>query len=195
MPAPDRALSTLGTAEAGQFPFYVLLAVPDARTILIFALSVEAQRGAIDVQVITDGKALSGLIGGNLSRAVERRYGPHRLINVRRRVGARTAIYSSWLAFPDLAKAESFVRENPRFGLDTIEAKTKSQHETRKRDLQSGAAKGRYDLSRLDQNARLKRARFYVAEADELDRLECALSGLVLLRKSLGMIPDGISVG
>jgi hypothetical protein len=181
--------------EPESFPYRVLRDVPDTRTIPIFALWVEAGLKPVDRRVVASREALSKLVGGNLSRALERRYGPHRLVTVRRRVGKRTAVYTAWLAFPEMAVAESFIRDQPRFGLDTIDARTKSQLETRTRQLKNGVANGRYDLSRLDENARLKRARFFVEESAALDRLEWQLYGLSMLRKSLDESPEGVSVG
>jgi hypothetical protein len=35
-------------------------------------------------------------------------------------VGTRAAVYSFWIGFPELIVAEAFVRDQPRFGLDTI---------------------------------------------------------------------------
>ena len=80
--------------------YRVLLALPDARTIPVLALGVEAERPALDMRVIPSGETLSCLVGGNLSRSLQSRYGEHRLIGVRRRVDKRTAIYSTGSPFP-----------------------------------------------------------------------------------------------
>jgi hypothetical protein len=190
----DQVTRDVLPSETDAFPYRVLLAVPDARTIPIFALGVEARREAVESTAVSR-EAHSSLIGGNLSRTLERRYGPHRLINVRGRVGERTAIYSSWLTFPDRVQAETFVRENARFGVVAITAKMQAHYEARKHQLENGTAAGRYDLSRLDQNARLKRARLYVEESAAIDQLNCNLHELAVLRKSLEANPEGVSVG
>src|SRR5215204_2455438 len=111
-PSASEGFSLAGKAAsavaipAHDFCFRVLLALPDARTIPIFALG---------LKLVAIREALSRLLGGNISRAIPGRYGEHRLINVRRRIGERTAIYSFWLTFPELTRAEAFVRDHARF--------------------------------------------------------------------------------
>jgi hypothetical protein len=174
----------------------VLLAVPQALTIPLFALRAEARLEPVEAEVISDKEALSRLVGGNLFRTLaQSRYGEHQLVKTRRRSGQRTAVYASWLAFPELADAEAFVGNHSRFGLTAIEARTQAEVARHEADLRSGAAKGRYDLRPLVHGARLNRAREYVQVSDEVDRLLSSLSALRRLRESLAADPDGTSVG
>jgi len=64
------------------------------------------------------------------------------------------------------------VRDYPRLGLVSMRAKTTAAIRERENRLRNGLASGRYDLGRIDQNARLLRAREYVQLSDELDKLE-----------------------
>lgn len=193
--------NTLARSEADEswhpedIRYRVLLAVPDARHIPIIGLVGERRWGRVNTRVVPTKEDLSRHVGGNLSRRLQKSYGDHRLINVRRRVADQTAVYSYWLAFPELAPAEAFVQENPRFGLNAIEAHTASQYGTRKQNLENGVAKGRYNLQFVEPNARLKRARFYVDECAVLEKLGWARWGLLKLRKDLEIVPDGVSVG
>ena len=76
-PAP----STPEATRPEGFPFRVLLAVPDALTIPIFALGIEARREPVEAEVISDGEAFSRLVGGNLFRTLAKgRYGEHHLV-------------------------------------------------------------------------------------------------------------------
>jgi hypothetical protein len=177
-------------------PFRVLLVVPEALTIPIFALGLEARREPVEAEVVLDKEAFSRMVGGNLFRTLAQgRYGEHRFVNTRRRLGQRTAVYASWLAFPERAQAEAFVGGPPRFGLTTIEAKTQAEVARREADLRAGAAKGRYDLGPLEHRARLNRAREYVQVSEGRDKLSWSLSALRWLRESLAAVPDGTSVG
>ena len=146
--------------------------------------------------MISDKEAFSRLVGGNLFRTLaQSRYGEHQLVKTRRRSGQRTAVYASWLAFPELAQAEAFVGDHPRFGLIAIEARTQAEVSRREADLRSGGAKGRYDLGPLEHHARVNRAREYVQVSDEVDRLRSNVSALRRLRESLAADPDRTSVG
>jgi hypothetical protein len=129
--------------------YRVLLALPDARTIPVFALGVEAERPALDMRVIPSGETLSGLVEGNLSRSLQSRYGEHRLVDVRRRLDRRTAV-SHWLAFPEIAQAEGFVRDHPRFGLNGIEERATAELTGARELLQRQLSEGRFDLSRYE---------------------------------------------
>ena len=100
------------------------------------------------MRVIPSGETLSGLVEGNLSRSLQSRYGEHRLIGVRRRVDRRTAVYSQWLAFPELAQAETFVRDHPRFGLNGIEEKATAELTGARGLLQRQLSEKRFELSR-----------------------------------------------
>ncbi len=159
MPRRSRSLSRAPEPDASRpedFPFRVLLAVPDALTIPIFALGVEARRRPVEAEVVEDGEALSRLVGGNLSRTLAQgRYGDHRFVQTRWRLGERTAVYASWLAFPERTQADAFVSDQPRFGLTAIEARTQAEAARLEADLQTGVAKGRFDLGSLDHHARL----------------------------------------
>jgi len=160
-------------ASSAALPFRVLVEPPTATTIPIFALGVEAGRPATECAVISDHEAVKAKVSGNTGRALRSgRYGEHQLVNTRRRVGQRTALYSSWIAFDHLHQAEAFVRDYPRLGLVSMRAKTTAAIRERENRLRNGLASGRYDLGRIDQNARLLRAREYVQLSDELDKLE-----------------------
>jgi hypothetical protein len=175
--------------------YRVLLALPDARTIPVFALGVEAERPALDTKVVSSPGALSRLVGGNLSRAIQSRYGEHRLIGVRRRVDKRTAVYSHWLAFPEIAQAEAFVRDHPRFGLNGIEEKATAELTGTRELLQRQLSEGRFELSRYETPVRVSRAKEYVQKAEALERLASGLGALSRLKVSLLEMPDGVSVG
>jgi hypothetical protein len=162
----------------GDIRYRVLLALPDARTIPVFALGVEAGRPALDTKVISSPETLSGLVGGNLSRALQSRYGEHRLIGVRRRVDKRTAIYTHWLAFPEMAQAEAFVRDHPRFGLNGIEQKATAELASAHELLERQVGQGRFDLNRYEPPVRVSRAKEYVERAEALDQLAWGLSAL-----------------
>ena len=65
-PTPPTQTSSGAEPDAARrdaFPFRVLLAVPEALTIPIFALGVEARREPIEAEVVEDGEALSRLVG------------------------------------------------------------------------------------------------------------------------------------
>src|SRR4051794_33345070 len=99
------------------YPFRVLLRIPEATTIPIFGLGMEARREEVERKLIPSTlEVLARIVSGNLSRALPGRYGDHRLLNVRRRVGRRTAIYSSWLALADQTAAEALVNDHPGLG-------------------------------------------------------------------------------
>lgn len=181
--------------EADLFPYRVLVARPIERTIPIFALVVEARMGPVIQDIIVDRPHLSEFVSGNLARVMEKRYGPHRLVKVRRRHGKRTAVYSHWLAFPDLATAERFAAENPTFGLRAIYKWTETQLLTRSEQLQNGLRKGRYDLGQIGENARLKRATFFVEETATLQQFAGQLDALGMLARSMEDHPRGVSVG
>jgi hypothetical protein len=175
--------------------YRVLLALPDARTIPVLPLGVEAERPALDTRVIPSGETLSCLVGGNLSRSLQSRYGEHRLIGVRRRVDKRTAVYSHWLAFPEIAQAEGFVRDHPRFGLHGIEERAKTELTSARELLQRQLSEGRFELSRYEPLVRHSRAKEYVQRAEEVGELEWGLGALSRLKVSLLEMPDGVPVG
>ena len=175
--------------------YRVMLALPDARTIPVFALGVEAERSALHTRVVSSGEALSRLVGGNLSRAIQGRYGEHRLVDVRRRVDKRTAVYSHWLTFPEIAQAEAFVRDHPRFGLHGIEERAKTELTSARELLERHVGQGRFELSRYELSVRISRASEYVQRAEALERLASGLGALSRLKASLLEMPDGISVG
>ncbi len=160
-------------ASSAAFPFRVLVEPPTATTIPIFALGVEAGRPATECAVMSDHEAVKAKVSGNTGRALRSgRYGDHHLIAMRRRVSQRTALYSSWFAFAGLEHARAFVRDYPRLGLVSMWATTTAAIKEREDRLRNGLASGRYDLGRIDPNARLKRAREYVELSDELDKLQ-----------------------
>src|SRR5829696_7343586 len=128
------------------FPFRVLLRVPEATTIPIFALGVEAQRDEVESKLMCSTlQALARIVSGNLSRALPCRYGDHRLLNVRRRVGRRMAIYSSWLALADQTAAEALVHDHPGLGFSGVEKRVEAEFRNRQEKLKTAAARGRYD--------------------------------------------------
>ncbi len=118
--------------EIVQFPdpheinYRVLLAVPECRNIPYFALGVEAKRARIETEILPSER-LSGLVSGNVLRSLQAGCDPHRLIRVRRRVLQKTAIFSSWLAFPAQKPAQAFVEGNRKLGLGAITAKTEAE--------------------------------------------------------------------
>jgi hypothetical protein len=115
---------------------------------------------------------------------------------IRRRIRERTALYSSWLAFPELPQAEEFLRDHPRFGMSSIEERSRADHTRKSTDLKARVEAGRYDLRLLKTRDRLSRAKEYVRLAEELDRLAWGLSALRMLRESLDVASDeGTSVG
>ena len=190
-PGPETALS-----RPEHIPFRVLLAVPEALTIPIFALGVEARREPVEAEVIEDGEALSHLVGGNLSRTlVKGRYGDHRLVRTRFRLGRRTAVYSSWLGFSERSSADAFVADHPRFGLAAIEAATRAELAHLEAALRVDVVKGRYDLGPLDHRMRRARAEEYIELSDDLLRLSGDLSALKKLREGLAALLGGTSVG
>jgi hypothetical protein len=169
---------------------------PEALTIPLFALRAEARRKPVEAEVISDKEAFSRLVGGNLFRTLAQgRYGDHRFVQTRWRLGESTAVYASWFSFSDRARAQAFVGDYPRFGLTAIEARTQAEVARHEADLRSGAAIGRYDLEPLEHRVRLNRAREYVQASEDLDRLLSSLSALRRLRESLAADPDGTSVG
>jgi hypothetical protein len=196
---------SLPQAQAGEpaalkpedLSYRVLLAVPQALTIPVLGLGVEAQRPPVEVSMTSSRNALSRVVGGNLSRAlVGGRYGEHRLLMVRRRIQTRIALYASWLAFPESTQAEAFVSDHPRFGLSSIEARTRADHTRRSAGLKAHVAVGRYDLRLLKARDRLSRAKEYVRLSEELDRIAWGLNALRILRESLDTASaDGTSVG
>ena len=129
-----------------------------------------------------------------MASALPGRYGYHRLLSVRRRVGRRMAIYASWLALTDLTAAEALVNDHPGLGLGGIEKRVEAEFRTREGKLKSTAASRRFDLSRLDFRHGMWRAREYLTEAEALDKLKCRVA-LTRLKESLVADPDGVCVG
>jgi hypothetical protein len=184
----------VGRPEA--YPFRVLLRTPEATTIPILALGVEAQREQVECKLcFSTREALARVVSGNLSRALEGRHGDHRLLNVRRRVGRRVAIYSSWLALTDQIAAEALVNDHPGLGFAGIEKRIEAEFRSREEKLKAAVARGRYDLGRLDHRHGKWRAREYFTEAETLDKLEWSRVALTCLRESLAADPDGVCVG
>ena len=110
--AYDPVGHSLGRPE--DYPFRVLLTIPEATTIPICALGLEAQRKEVERKLMSSTReALARVLSGNTSRALEGRYGDHRLLNIRRRVDWRMAIYSLWLALTDQTAAEALVNDHP----------------------------------------------------------------------------------
>jgi hypothetical protein len=177
------------------YPFRVLLRTPEATTIPIFALGAEAQRNEVEWKLMASTpETLTRVVSGNLSRALPGRYGDHRLLNVRRRVGRRTAIYSSWLALLDRTAAEALVNDHRGLGLAEMERRVEAEFRSREEKLKVAAARGRYDLGRLDYRQGMRRARAYLTESEALDKLDWSRVALASLTESLA-VPDGVSVG
>jgi hypothetical protein len=170
-------------------PYRILLAIPEAWNIPYFALGAEKPANAF--QAVSKS---SSPLGGNVSRGLQSRYGDHRLISVRMRI-KKTALYSEWLAFPAVAQAETFIRDNPRFGIEAIEAKTAAESNTLNHTLQDAVTLGRFNLGRIDPNARCKRAREYTQICDKLEKLRWDLWSLCQLRENLSAFGHGMSVG
>ena len=175
--------------------YRVLLAIPEALNIPHFALGAEVKRSQIQTTAIASRDDASRLVGGNVFRGLGARYGEHRFISVRRRLLQRTALYSAWLAFADLAQAEAFVRDHPRFGLDGLDARTSAEQTALEQNLKDDLAQGRFNLGDIDPNARLRQAKAYVEACDRLEALEQARWALSKLREDLIAYPKGVSVG
>ncbi len=174
-----------GVLQPEDFPYRILLAVPQALTIPVLALGVEAPRPSVEISITASRSALSRVVGGNLSRALAKgRYGEHRLLTVRRRIQTRIALYASWLAFPERTQAAAFCSEHPRFGMTSIEARTRADHTRRSADLKAHVEAGRYDLRLFKGRDRLSRAKEFVRLSEELDRVAWGLNALRLLRGS-----------
>jgi hypothetical protein len=107
---------------------------------------------------------------------------------------ARIVLYSLWLAFPTLAQAEDFARENRRFGLDAIQVRTDAEYTMRKAALENGLMRGRFDLSRIEPRSRLNRSQEYIKAAEDLNRLEEGQRTLATLEEALSAVADAISV-
>ena len=180
--------------DSHEIRFRVLLAVPDAKNIPYFALGVEAKRARIETEVLPSDR-LSGLVSGNVLRSLQTGYGSHRLVRVRRRVLQKTALYSSWLAFPAQEPAQAFVEGNRKLGLDAITAKTEAELIATERKLDEALKQGRYDLGTLKSRSRLGRAQEYVRTAEDTDKLAWGCWALSKLRDDLIALPDGVSVG
>ena len=177
------------------FLFRVLLEVPKALYIPIFGLRAEAARRASEVAFSSDVDALRNVLSGNTSHALTSgRYGTFMLIDRRDRVG-RTAVYSRWLGFPGESGADGFLRDYPRFGFDQIQQRTQKTLSDKERQLQNGAASGRYNLGPLEHQARLNRATEYLRVSEEVEKLRDNVSALQVLRATLGTAPAVVSVG
>jgi hypothetical protein len=175
--------------------YRVLLAIPTETYIPIFAIGVEARRSQCQTAALDDREELSRLVGGNLTRSLAARYGEHHLIQHRIRISPRTVLNSQWLAFPTLARADDFVRENSRFGLNAIRVRTDAEYTTRKAALESGLTRGRFDLSRIEPRSRLNRSQEYTKAAEALNRLEEGQRALATVEEALSAVADAISVG
>ena len=104
-------------------------------------------------------------------------------------------LYSEWLAFPTLAKAQDFVRENPKFGIKGIQVRIDAEYTMHKAALENGLTRGRFDLSCVEARSRLNRAREYVEMTEDLNRLEEGQRALAALEEALSAVADAISVG
>ncbi|MER2266801.1 hypothetical protein [Methylobacterium oxalidis] len=177
------------------FQYRVLLFAPESRHIPYFALFAERKLGRVRVTIISSKDAQSRLVGGNLFRSLEERYGSHIYIDVRRRVCGRTALYSTWLAFPTAGQAEKFVAENRKFGLENIKGKAAAQRANVEQQLQNGLSQGRYDLGQLKESLRSERAKHYILTDEKLRGFRGAEWGIAELCKDLEIYPDGITIG
>jgi hypothetical protein len=184
--AATRISGIRGTEDV---PYRMLLAVPEARNIPYFAMGAEKPANAFQSSLRS-----SSPLGGNVSRGLQSRYGNHRLISVRMRIN-KTAFYSEWLAFPTLAHAEAFVRDNPKFGLEAIEAKAVTESNALNQTQQDAVTLGRFNLGNIDPNARCSRAREYTKICDKLEKWRWDLWSLRQLRENLSVFGQGISVG
>ena len=183
------------TCRTEDIRYRVLLAVPEALNIPHFALGAEAKRNQIQTTLIASKDEASRLVGGNVFRCLGAQYGEHRFISVRRRLLEKTAVYSAWLAFADLAQAEAFVRDHHRFGLDGLEARTSAEQTALQQSLKDALAQGRFNLGHVDPNARLTRAKEYFESCNRLDTLENGRWALSKLREDLMAFPEGFSLG
>jgi hypothetical protein len=105
------------------------------------------------------------------------------------------AIYSSWLALADQTAAEALVNDHPGLGFAGIETRVEADFRMREEKLKAAAARGRYDLGRLDYRTGMWRAREYSTEAEALDKLEWSRVALARLGESLSANLDEVSVG
>jgi hypothetical protein len=170
-------------------PYRILLAIPEARNIPYFAMGAEKPANAFQSSMRS-----SSPLGGNVSRGLQSRYGDHRLINARMQIN-KTAFYTEWLAFPTLAQAETFVRDNPKFGLEAIAAKAVAESTDLTQGLQEAVTLGRFNLGNIDPNARCSRAREYTKICDKLEKWRWDLWSLRQLRENLSVFGQAISVG
>ena len=170
-------------------PYRILLAIPEARNIPYFAMGEEKPANAFQSSMRS-----SSPLGGNVSRGLKSRYGDHRLISARMRIN-KTALYTEWLAFPTVAQAETFVRDHPKFGLETIVAKAVAESTALTQGLQEAVTSGRFNLGQIDPNARCNRAREYTKICDKLEKLRWDLWSLRQLRENLSAFGQGFSVG
>jgi hypothetical protein len=177
------------------FQFRVLLSAPESRHIPYFALFAEPKLGRVRTTLISNKDAQSRLVGGNLFRSLEARYGSHIYIDVRRRVCERTALYSTWLAFPTADQADKFAAENRKFGLENIKAKAAAQRANIEQQLQNGLSQGRYDLGRLKESLRCGRAKHFIETDEKLRGLRGVEWGTSKLQEDMKAYPDGFSIG
>ena len=192
---PSSDEKTEADASVRDLPFRVLLRVPEAGYIPVFALGVEAGRPTSDVTVLIGFEPLRKVVNTNVCDAVlSGRYGPYALLACRDRQG-RTAVYSRWLAFPEINVAEAFLRDFPRFGLNNIEQRVHEKFSAKEDQLQTGAGSGRYNLGPLEHRARLNRAREYIQVSDELEKIKDELLALRKLRAVLTDAQGVVSVG
>ena len=177
------------------FQFRVLLCAPEARHIPHFALFAEPKLGRVRAMLISNKDAQSRLVGGNLFRTLQARYGHHIYIDVRRRVCERTALYSTWLAFPAADHAEKFAAENRKFGLGNIKAKAAAQRIAMQQQLESDLSQGRYDLRQLKESLRCERAKHFIQTDEKLRNLRGVEGGTSKLEEDQKAYPNGISIG
>src|SRR3954454_3882989 len=70
-----------------------------------------------------------------------------------------------------------------------------AEFRSREEKLKTAAARGRYDLGRLDHRRGMWRAREYFTSAEALDKLEWSRMALARLNETLAADSDGVSVG
>jgi hypothetical protein len=175
-----------GEPSPQPFPFQVLVRVPEARNIPIFAMGVERERAAVEDDVMTGHDAVKRAVSGNIARALAAgNYGAHQIIHRRVRVEGRTAIHSVWLAVAEARSAQAFPSDYPRLGLDAIERQTAAALLRLEARIDGGLIEGRFDLGRLDTIGQLRRAREYVSLSTSIETLRSQQQALIALKQGL----------
>ena len=162
-----------GRGKPADYPFRVFLRTPEATTIPIFALGVEAERAPVEWKLMASRPETFdpcrqwqpvSVSPGPLGTAGSEREAED---GVR-----RTAIYSSWVALADRTAAEALVNDHPGLGLAGIEKTSWKRSSGARRETEIGLSQGAVRPRPLDYRTGMWRARAYLTEAEALDKLE-----------------------